>query len=150
MGRAMLAGAPVRMEKPAAITPVQCLSYVLAQEAVSTTVPGCANLDQLADALAWFDNAADVSHLLPHFSSFGAGDCVHCNHCLPCPSNIDIGQTLRLMQQGQKEMTLALRDEYAALPANAADCIACGDCVERCPFGVEVTEQMAQTATLFA
>jgi uncharacterized protein len=153
MGRADLAGAPMRVEKAASITPQQCIAYVLDQPSVATVVPGCADLGQLDDALAWLQAGVEernVSALLPAFERFGTGECVHCNHCLPCPSEIDIGQTLRLMQQAQKEMTPALREEYSAMPANAADCIECGDCVERCPFGVEVTEQMAQTEELFA
>jgi len=153
MGRADLDGAPMLVEKAASITPQQCIAYVLDQPSVATVVPGCADLSQLDDALAWLQTSVeerDVSALLPAFERFGTGECVHCNHCLPCPSEIDIGQTLRLMQQGQKKMTSALREEYSAMPANATDCIECGDCVERCPFGVEVTEQMAQTAALFA
>ena len=153
MGRADLEGAPMRVEKEASITPLQCVAYVLDQPSVSTVVPGCADLKQLDDALAWLqasEEEMNVSSLLPAFERFGTGECVHCNHCLPCPSAIDIGQTLRLMQQAQKERTPALREEYFAMTASASDCIECGDCVERCPFGVEVTEQMAQTAELFA
>lgn len=153
MGRADLAGAPMLVEKAASITPQQCIAYVLDQPSVATVVPGCADLEQLDDALAWLqtgDEEKNVTALLPAFERFGTGECVHCNHCLPCPSEIDIGQTLRMMQQAQKKMTPALRAEYSAMAASAADCIECGDCVERCPFGVDVTEQMAQTADLFA
>jgi len=152
MGRASLDGAPMLMEKATSITPSQCIAYVLDQPSVATAVPGCADLTQLDDSLAWLqvsDAEKDVSTLLSAFENFGTGVCVHCNHCLPCPSEIDIGQTLRLMQQAQQEMTSALREEYFAMPANAADCIECGDCVERCPFAVEVTGQMAQTVELF-
>lgn len=141
------------MEKAASISPPQCMAYVLDQPSVTTVVPGCADMKQLDEALAWLqasDAEKDISALLPAFERFGTGECVHCNHCLPCPSEIDIGQTLRLMQQAQKEMTPALREEYSAMPANAADCIECGDCVERCPFGVDVTAQMAQTVEFFA
>jgi uncharacterized protein len=153
MGRASLDGAPMLMEKAASISPPQCMAYVLDQPSVTTVVPGCADMKQLDEALAWLqasDAEKDISALLPAFERFGTGECVHCNHCLPCPSEIDIGQTLRLMQQAQKEMTPALREEYSAMPANAADCIECGDCVERCPFGVDVTAQMAQTVEFFA
>ena len=152
MGRAGLAGAPLRVDKGEALTPLQCISYVLAQLGVSTVVPGAADLQQLDEALAWVQASAsqrDVVALAAAFDTFGTGECVHCNHCLPCPAQIDIGQTLRLLQLGQVEVTAELRAEYAALPAPASGCIECGDCVARCPFGVDATAQLAAAATLF-
>ncbi|MFC1526109.1 aldo/keto reductase [Candidatus Latescibacterota bacterium] len=151
MGRAGLAGAPLRVEKAGRITAGQCMSYVLSQPEVATVVPGAADLEQLDEAMAWLEAGAperDVSALLPAFERFGTGECVHCNHCLPCPSEIDIGQTLRLLQLARGELTDAVRQEYEALPAPASDCVECGDCVERCPFGVEVAEQMAEAAAV--
>ena len=153
MGRADLDGAPMRVEKSTSISPLQCISYVLDQPSVSTVIPGCADLPQLDDALVWLkasDTDRDTAALVPAFEQFGTGECVHCNHCLPCPSQIDIGQTLRLWQQGQKELTPDIRAEYDALPARATDCIECGDCVESCPFGVEVTDIMARSGQALA
>ena len=37
----------------------------------------------------------------------------------------------------------------AALPAKAGDCIACGSCEQRCPFGVPAVENMRLAAELF-
>jgi len=42
--------------------------------------------------------------------------------------------------------TDTVESEYAALAARAPDCIECGDCVERCPFGVDVTQNMRHAA----
>jgi len=152
MGRAALAGAPLRVEKSAPLTPVQCLAYVLQQEAVSTVVPGAADLCQLEAALAWTaagEAEREVADVAAAYAHFGNGECVHCNHCLPCPARIDVGQTLRLLQLAKARMTPALREDYAALPARASECLSCGDCVSRCPFGVDVPAQMATAAQLF-
>jgi uncharacterized protein len=59
---------------------------------------------------------------------------VYCNHCLPCPVAIDIGGTIRQW------------DATGEPVAAAARCSACGACVERCPFGVDVTEIMRKAA----
>jgi uncharacterized protein len=158
VGRTEMPGAPTRFEKPMAITPVQCLSYVLDQAGVSTTVPGCANLDELAGALAYWNatpQEKDYSAILPAFAQFANGECVYCNHCLPCSSQIDIGQTMRLLDQATQQTTAGqrppaeLQAAYDALPANASDCIQCGDCEERCPFDVAVTDKMEEAAALF-
>ncbi|NLD43078.1 MAG: 4Fe-4S binding protein, partial [Chloroflexi bacterium] len=42
------------------------------------------------------------------------------------------------------------RAAYEAMETNASDCIACGDCEGRCPFGVPVTDLMEEAVALFA
>ena len=79
-----------------------------------------------------------------------AGHCVRCNHCLPCPADIDIGQTILCVGFAQWEgVTDMLRGWYEALPAKASVCIECGVCEERCPFGVEVIAKMQQAVELY-
>jgi predicted aldo/keto reductase-like oxidoreductase len=153
MGRTQMAGAPMHFEKTVTITPLHCLAYVLSQPGVSTLVPGCKDLDELAAAQAYWMAAAedkDFSAILPAFAQFKYGECVYCNHCLPCPAQIDIGATISLFEQGRQNLTAELRSTYRSLGASAADCIQCGDCVARCPFGVDVIAKMDQAAALFA
>ena len=152
MGRGELAGAPTRFEKELSITPLQCLAYVLKQPGISTTVPGCKNLEELAAALAYWqagDAEKDFSAILPSFATFKNGECVYCNHCLPCPALIDIGQTISIYAQACQKLTSELKNAYAALSARAVDCIQCGDCMQRCPFGVDVIQKMEAAADLF-
>lgn len=152
-GRAQLPGAPMHFTQPAIkITPARCLAYVLDQVGVSTIVPGCRNLDELAQAQNFWNTSAeerDYSAILPAFAQFANGECVYCNHCLPCPSHIDIGQTMSLFNQAQQNLTDELRAAYAALPAKASECIQCHDCEERCPFDVAVTTHMEEAVGLF-
>lgn len=77
------------------------------------------------------------------------GECCYCNHCLPCPSMIDVGQTLRLVDRAEFAVTPDMRAEYNALPAKAFECIECGDCTGRCPFGVDVISKMRRAAEIF-
>jgi predicted aldo/keto reductase-like oxidoreductase len=151
--RYMLGGAEAfKLKKEAPIAPVRCLSYALSQMGVSTAVPGCANPDQLAAALAYVEAAGeekDFSMHLAEFEQYVEGECVYCNHCLPCPSTIDIGQVNRLLDMAQQELTPELRVAYDVLTSKASDCTQCGACVERCPFGVSVMGRMEQAVTLF-
>lgn len=152
-GSAQVANALAKFVKSAPMTPVQCLAYILEQTGVACVVPGCANIEHLDAALAYLNASVQqksYAALLPDFKQYNTGRCVHCNHCLPCPSNIDIGETLRLFQLAQQELNAEVRTAYRALPANASDCIECGVCMERCPFGVNVIEQMKETSRLFA
>jgi predicted aldo/keto reductase-like oxidoreductase len=153
VGRIMAGGAEAfKLKKLSPITPVQCLSYVLSQVGVSTTVPGCANPDQMAAALAYLDateEERDFSAHLADFEQYIEGECVYCNHCLPCPAAIDVGRVMGLLDVAQQRLTDALQAAYDALPARASDCVQCDACVERCPFGVDVIARMEQAVELF-
>lgn len=152
MGRRELPGARMRFTKSRTITPVQCLSYVLAQDGVSTVVPGCASVEQLEASLACLDATEEEKNytlLLPGFEVFETGQCVYCNHCLPCPSEIDVGLTTRLMKKAEQELTPELQNQYDEMPAKASDCIQCGDCMDRCPFAVDVISNMEQAVAVF-
>ncbi|MFC1715814.1 aldo/keto reductase [Candidatus Poribacteria bacterium] len=142
------------MEKdiPTAITPVQCLSYALSQIGVSTTVPGVKDLHELGTALDFLsatDEEKDFSAIIEGFKEYHEGECVYCNHCLPCPVDIDIGRTTRLMEAAQYAISDAIRAEYDALSVKAGECLQCGDCMERCPFEVDVIANMEQAVELF-
>ena len=152
MGRKQTPGARMRFTKSAKITPAQCLSYALDQKGVSTVVPGCANMEHLEAALGYLNAAEqekEYSVLLPDFAEYKTGQCVYCNHCLPCPAEIDIGLTLRLSHKAKRDLTPELRAEYNEMAATASDCIQCGDCMERCPFGADVISHMERALEMF-
>jgi predicted aldo/keto reductase-like oxidoreductase len=147
-----MGGSALKLKKPEPITPVQCLSYVLSQVGVCTTVPGCKDPEQLSAALAYLEateEGRDFGAILSDFQQYVTGECVYCNHCLPCPSEIDIGQTIRLLETAQQHLTAELQVDYDALPAKASDCVECGECMERCPFDVDVISKMRETVELF-
>jgi hypothetical protein len=144
---------PRTIERRATITAAECLAYVLAQSGISTIVPGARTLTELAEAVGFWktnEEQRDYAAALASFAEYTSGECCYCNHCLPCPAVIDIGQTIRLFEQAQRGLTDAQRATYAALEANAGDCLQCGSCEERCPFEVKVIEKMEQAAALFA
>ena len=147
-----MGGEARKIKKARSITAVQCLAYALAQVGVTTTVPGCKDVDQLRETLAYLqatEEEKDFSTILADFQQYEHGECVYCNHCLPCPAAIDIGQTLRFLDMAQQRVTTELKAAYNALSAKASDCTECKACETRCPFGVHVIPKMQQTVALF-
>jgi len=139
----------VHIDRPAAVTAVQCLSYVLSQIGVSTVIPGIADDSQLDETLKYLtsdDQQRDYGPMLASISQHRRGECVYCNHCLPCPVHLDIGATLRLADRAELQSAGAVQREYDRLAVKASACTACGVCEKRCPFGVPVIEKMAQAA----
>ncbi|MCL1965405.1 MAG: aldo/keto reductase [Firmicutes bacterium] len=156
--KALGAGALLRAESSpygAAMTVPQCIHYALTRPAVASVLVGCKTAEEVEQALAYAqadDQARDYAATLAESPKFSlAGKCMYCNHCLPCPSHIDIARV-------NKFLDLAAMDEkvpetvgahYAALACSASDCIKCGQCEKRCPFGVPVAERMAKAAEVF-
>ena len=134
------------------LTPAQCLNYALSQPGVSTVVPGCKNAAEMKTALAFLEASGEEKD----YSAISAsslwklkGSCVYCNHCLPCPVGIDIGMTIRLADTAGYRLDEAAVAYYEALPVKASECNECGECVERCPFGVDIIASMNRAVAVF-
>ena len=137
-------------EKP--ISPVQCINYTLSQPGISTAVTGVKNVEELEAALSFLDatdEEKDYSAVIGDFQQGLEGTCTYCNHCLPCSSEIDIASINRLLVTAQYGITDQIQADYDALPAKASDCIECGDCMELCPFGVDLIARMQKAAEVF-
>jgi predicted aldo/keto reductase-like oxidoreductase len=145
-------GNTLHLEIPVEMTPVLCLAYTLSQVGVSTTIPGVRSLEQLDEILSYQHATAeerDYSEIIKSFKEYYVGQCVYCNHCLPCPSNIDIGQITRLLDNARSGMTAETKAKYDALEAKASECTACNACKSRCPFDVDVVSNMKEAANIF-
>lgn len=139
-----------------ALTPVQCLHYALTRPAVASVMVGFDTPEHVDAAVAYETASADekdyasVLARAPHHAY--SGQCTYCGHCAPCPRQIDIAMVNKLYDLAamQEEVPPSVRAHYEGLAANAKDCVACGGCESRCPFGVKVVERMRKTAELFA
>jgi predicted aldo/keto reductase-like oxidoreductase len=143
--------------RPSGITPVQCLAYTLSLP-VSTAVTGVKNADELQAALYYWEAAdeekdcrsviANIRHHLGDRNIY-LGQCVYCNHCLPCPQNIAIGEIIRIVNLVEATDIEEALAEYAGLQVKASDCTECGVCVEQCPFDVDVMAKLRRAVELF-
>jgi len=145
-------GKTVKLAIPHNMTPTRCLSYTLAQIGVQVALPGVSNLNELQQILAYPEASAedkDYSQVLEGFKEYVDGQCVYCNHCLPCPVGIDIGKTTRLLDAAQHGSNAVIKQEYNQLKGNASNCTGCNSCVKRCPFNVDVVANMKKAVELF-
>jgi predicted aldo/keto reductase-like oxidoreductase len=137
--------------KVTSITPAQCLAYVLSLP-VSTTVPGPKNAQELRATLHYLEATDEEKNYRPAIASMYrdlAGHCVYCNHCLPCPQNIEIGMTILLTDWAHGGVSDELIGYYSSLPVKASECTECGVCMERCPFEVDVITKMREAVEIF-
>ena len=138
-----------------ALPPVQCIHYALTRPAVASILAGYDTPEHVREAVAYetaSEEEKDYASVLakaPRHAYFG--QCTYCGHCAPCPAGIDIAMVNKLSDLAamQPEVPESLKAHYQALSANAADCISCGGCESRCPFGVPVVEKMKKTREMF-
>ena len=139
----------------AALTVAQCEHYALTRPGVVSTLIGCVSGEEVRHALrceALSEQERDYTVVLAKTQRFTAtGACMYCNHCLPCPQQIDIAGVHQYydLAKNLNEIPETISDHYRVLHAHASDCIECGDCEERCPFGVDITANMIKAAALF-
>ena len=137
------------------MTVAQCEHYALTRPAVASVLIGCVSSEQVHQALQYESLSAqekDYTAVLNTSQRYSAnGACMYCNHCLPCPQEIDIAAVHQYydLARSLSEVPATIREHYLALHAHATDCIACGACEERCPFGVEVIQNMEKASALF-
>ncbi|WP_201764778.1 aldo/keto reductase [Leadbettera azotonutricia] len=137
------------------LTPAQCIHYALTRPAVVSTLIGCKNPEEVKDTLRYFDmkdEEKDYSDIIKNYQGEYKGNCMYCNHCLPCPSHIDVAaltKYLDLARQNEKDIAPTVTQHYKALSKHGSDCISCGSCEKRCPFSVPVIKNMAKAVELF-
>lgn len=103
----------------------------------------------------WFSQAPELGNYV----------CRQCGDCLPCPQGIDIPRIFLLEGQYDRQMydgivrnpaEYALRDRlrfwfgnqdyaqkaYGILSPNALSCNECGECEQRCPYGIAIIRKL--------
>ena len=141
-----------------ALTPVQCIAYAMAKPCVSVAICGADNIEELEADLHYLkasDEEKDYNAVLSKQAAQtenASTGCTYCNHCAPCPVGIDIAAVNELLDevhQNDGVVTEAMAAKYKKLSAHAGDCVGCGQCEDRCPFGVPVTQKMDEAQAAF-
>ena len=129
-----------------ALSIYQCLKYILDKPGVLVALPGAKSVKEVEALLKYYDRSEEeldysiISSFEPIRTS---GRCVHCNHCKPCPMNIDVGLVNKYYDLALAGDEMAV-EHYKTLKVNASDCIQCGHCDSRCPFSVHQSERMQE------
>jgi predicted aldo/keto reductase-like oxidoreductase len=137
------------------MTTAQCIHYALTRPAVVSTLIGCQSRQHVLDAVKYLglpDEEKDYAPIIDSMKKDFRGSCVYCNHCLPCPSEIDIASVnkyLDIAVLDKNDIPPGTTHHYRELKRHASDCVECGSCEERCPFGVPVIENMQWATKLF-
>ena len=137
--------------EPSGITLAQCLEYVFSLP-VSVAVPGPRTVSEWQATLRYLeatDEERDYRPIIENLGSYLEGQCTYCDHCLPCPQGIAIGWMIWVIDRARVGVTDEVRGWYAEHQVKATECVECGECMERCPFGVDIIAKMREAVALF-
>lgn len=138
-----------------ALTANQCLHYALTRPAVATVLAGAHSVEQLRESAAYEDAAEEEKDYAAAFAAFPniswQGHCMYCSHCAPCPKKLDVASITKFLNLAvaQGEVPETVREHYELLGHYAGECIQCGACETRCPFGVSIMENMKKAKEIF-
>lgn len=138
-----------------ALTAVQCIHYALTRPAVACVMSGVHSREELMNSLAYESTSPAERDYAEVFATFPKiswkGHCMYCGHCAPCPKGIDVATVTKFLNlaKAQDAVPETVREHYASLTARGGDCIACGACEKRCPFGVSVIKNMSEAKKIF-
>ncbi len=138
-----------------AFTPVQALNYALTRPGVAAVMTGCRSVEEIKSALAWYSAAEeekDYAGVLAGLERCSwQGKCMYCGHCAPCPRHISVAEVNKYLALAlaHDEVPETVMEHYRLSASHASDCIKCGACEKRCPFGVPVREKMDRAVNVF-
>lgn len=138
-----------------ALTAYQCIAYALDRPGVASVMAGARTVEELKTSLAYEEASAQEKDYVSAFVTFPKiswqGHCMYCGHCAPCPKGIAVAEVTKFLNLAiaQGELPETVREHYAVLPHKAGECIECGACESRCPFGVKIRENMKKAVEVF-
>ena len=131
------------------------LRFLCANEDVTVVIPGMAEIREAEQNLAAVEDATPIKQeekekMDAIRRELGTNFCRRCNYCAPCSAGISI-PAMFLMEGYYSRYGLQewAQKRYFAMGKLASDCIGCGACEDRCPYGLPIRQMLKKVAEKF-
>jgi predicted aldo/keto reductase-like oxidoreductase len=135
------------------------LRFVWDRQEVATVLSGMGSVDQVrenaavaeaarANALTR-DEVALLSEAAFIYKAKEAVPCTGCGYCLPCPNGVPIPEIFSRYNTATMFDLVPGSDgwyksNYAGLGKGGDACVRCGECLPKCPQGIEIPDRLAE------
>ena len=130
------------------------LRWVWNHPEVSTALSGMNSMAQLKENLKIAEEGrahslsaedlALIDRVTETYQKMLTIDCTSCSYCLPCPQGVNIPHNFRLYNDHHmfkdQEINFLLYNRMTAPEQRASNCSECGECEERCPQQIKISE----------
>ena len=139
------------------------LRFVFANPHVGVALSGMNTLEMIVENAKTADHdeplsqieKEDVSAMLGQIKGLEDLYCTGCGYCMPCPNKVDIPTNLLLLnyirvygsQKNFKDGNIQLYHQRMVPNGEAAEfCIECGECLDKCPQNIPISDRMKDVA----
>ncbi len=127
-------------------TAAAAMRFCLSGDGVATVIPGLNKLRHVREALSALDapmTQAQRARAAATVVRLGEGFCRNCGYCKPCPEAVDINNVFRFWHYWSSyDLKEYARSHYKALKVPASACVACGQCLPRCPYDIDIPRKL--------
>ena len=140
------------------------LRFVLGNEGVNCALSGMGSMQMVEENCAVASNDTPLSAMeleqvnrsMEENRKMADLYCTGCNYCMPCPHDVNIPLNFQLMNYHRVYgLTDYARDQYKQIGSvdwmkgkNAAACVECGLCEDKCPQKIAIRKQLRETAAV--
>ena len=127
----------------------------MAQYPFALPIWGIQRMSELEEFLSYIDNppalTEELQAVIARDRKELAGDfCRGCGYCLPCPKDIEIPTCARMtLFLGRAPIPGNTTPEMQAMMARIDECLHCGQCASRCPYGLDTPKLLADNLAFY-
>ncbi|MCP4760697.1 MAG: aldo/keto reductase [archaeon] len=157
--------------------PDWALQFLWNQQEVSVVLSGMSTMEQVKENINSANNSGinvlteeekqTIEKLRAAYEMYDVVPCTNCNYCMPCPNYVSIPMILRFLNDisywnkinpfilsfyGRYAKT---EEEYKNRKAQGEEvggiaglCIECGECVEKCPQGIDIPTELKKVKAI--
>ena len=117
-------------------------------------IVGIERLEEMEEIVAIMESPAELTpgerdEIQRLRAELGNRFCRRCGYCQPCPEGVSI-QALMILDSVIKRMPAThVFGDFAPLVDEAGACTECGECEEKCPYGLPIREMVKEHVALF-